>query len=595
MNLVRKLSQKLIFLSVLSILIVKEVKGQQKQPNVILVLTDDQGWGDLSMHGNPWVETPNIDGLTKEGVALNNFYVSPLCAPSRAEILTGRNHLATGVISVSRGLEILNTEESTLGELFKANNYKTGIFGKWHNGEHYPNTPNDQGFDEFLGFTAGHWSNYFDTKLNHNGEMVKTKGFISDVLTDAAINFMENNRSKPFFCYVPFNAPHSPFQLADEYFNKYKAKNLDDELACVYGMVDNMDYNVGRILKFLKENNLEENTIVIFLSDNGPNTVRFNGGLTGIKGTVHEGGVKVPFIIKWKNKLPENKTLDSPTAGIDIYPTLISLCGLKSIGTKPLDGRDISSLFLKQDDTLGDRALFTHVNFMQVPINRNLGGFRDKQYRFALEADKPELYNLRTDPFEKQNLAGENEQLTEKYLNKYEVWFESQIKNLSYFGPIVLTQRGAELFTYEADISSGLKFKEGHGWAHDWISSWRNNKDSIQWNIDCQTSGEYRVNLTYLCKKDQIGSMVKITIGDRNLTKRIDKPFESAVVFSPDRVPRKEVYDMEEWGNLEAGTIYIPKGKMKVSIKVPLIKERNAMELYSIKLIRNDVDFSKNN
>ncbi|MGK2863175.1 MAG: sulfatase-like hydrolase/transferase, partial [Chitinophagaceae bacterium] len=265
----------------------------QKKPNVILVLTDDQGWGDLSLHGNPWVETPNLDKLARSGGRFNHFYVSPLCAPTRASILTGRYHLKTNVVSVSKGLEIMDTEETTLAELFKANGYNTGIFGKWHNGEHYPNRPNDQGFDEFLGFCAGHLSNYFSTDLNYNGKDVKTKGYITDVLTDAALKFIEANKQSPFFCYIPYNAPHTPHQVPDKYFNKYKAKGLDNELASIYGMVENVDDNIGRLVHFLKKNQLEENTIIIFMSDNGPNGIRYNGAMKGIKGSVHEGGVRV--------------------------------------------------------------------------------------------------------------------------------------------------------------------------------------------------------------------------------------------------------------------------------------------------------------
>ena len=218
------------FLIVL-ILLVHILSFAQIKPNVVLILTDDQGWGDLSLHGNTILETPQLDKLAKSGKQLTKFYVSPLCAPSRASILTGRYHLNTGVLSVSKGLEVMDSDETTIAELFKANGYNTGIFGKWHNGQHYPNRPNDQGFDEFLGFCAGHWSNYFDTELDHNGKMEKTKGYITDVLTNAALAFMSDNKDKPFLCYIPYNAPHSPHQVPDKYFNKYKAKGLDNELA----------------------------------------------------------------------------------------------------------------------------------------------------------------------------------------------------------------------------------------------------------------------------------------------------------------------------------------------------------------------------
>lgn len=558
------------------------VNAQSKQPNVVLILTDDQGWGDLGMHGNPWLETPNIDSLAKQGTEFKNFYVSPLCAPSRAEMLTGRYHLKTGVISVSKGLEVLKSDETTLGELFKANGYSTGIFGKWHNGEHFPNTPNDQGFDEFLGFCAGHLSNYFDTELSRNGKPVKTSGYITDVLADAAIDFIEDNKSDPFFCYLPFNAPHSPFQVPDKYFDKYKAKGVDDELASVYGMLDNMDENVGRILAVLKQHGLVENTIVIFLSDNGPNTIRFNGGLAGIKGTVHEGGVKVPFIIRWPGKVPASKVVSKPSTGVDIYPTLSQLCNLKSISGRTLDGVDLSPLIYKRNEMEGNRNVFTHVNFMTVPVDKNGGGFRDNKFRFLMQANQPELYNLTTDPFEKINIATSNDPLTTKYLRSYEQWFTGQSKNLNYNTPILLSGRGAELNTYEAAISSGLKFKEGHGWAHDWIATWPSTRDSLRWNIKCTKAGTYNLTLKYLCKADEVGSIIEVKIGNQSVRKTIDRPFESAVVFSPDRVVRKEVYEIKEWGRLPLGSIYVPEGETTVRIKAISIKNSTAMELYSL-------------
>ncbi|HLL95021.1 MAG TPA: sulfatase-like hydrolase/transferase, partial [Spirosoma sp.] len=216
------------------------------RPNVLFILTDDQGWGDLGLHGNPHVETPHLDQLARDGAQFERFFVSPLCAPTRASLLTGRYHLRTGTVSVTGGWERMNADEQTLAEIFKQNGYATGCFGKWHNGEHYPEDPIGQGFDEFLGFCAGHWNNYFDTELQHNDEMVPTRGFITDVLTDAAIGFIENNKEKPFFCYLPYNAPHSPFQVPDRYFDKCKARGLDDQNACVYGMVENLDDNIGR-------------------------------------------------------------------------------------------------------------------------------------------------------------------------------------------------------------------------------------------------------------------------------------------------------------------------------------------------------------
>ncbi len=573
------------FLIILTVLVHTLVSAQIK-PNVVLILTDDLGWGDLSLHGNPFVETPQLDKLAKSGIELANFYVSPLCAPSRASILTGRYHLNTGVLSVSKGLEVMDSDEITIAELFKANGYTTGIFGKWHNGQHYPNRPNDQGFDEFLGFCAGHWSNYFNTDLDHNGKMIKTKGYITDVLTDAALEFISANKNKPFLCYIPYNAPHSPHQVPDKYFNKYKAKGLDNELSSIYGMVENVDENVGRILHYLKEQNLEENTIVIFLSDNGPNGVRYNGMMKGIKGTVHEGGTRVPFFIRWKNHIWQGKANETSAAHIDIYPTLQDLCNLKPADGKPIAGVSLASLLLNDTASFDThRKLYTHVNFMEIPAGLNSGGFRYNEYRFVYDKNTPELYDLLNDPREKADLSLTKIDTTTQFLNDYKAWFVNAIAGLQYNRPIALSTLGAELPTFEATLSAGIKFKEGHGWAHDWVEKWNSTNDSLYWEIDCKDPGTYEVEIEYLCKKKDTGSNIICSIGSEEKTVVIQQAYYSSQIKSPDRVPRKEAYEMSEWKRLKIGTYHIAEGKQLIKLKTSKIKNVNVAEINLLRLI----------
>ncbi|MCJ8164239.1 arylsulfatase [Pontibacter sp. E15-1] len=557
----------------------------QKKPNVVLILTDDQGWGDLSLHGNPWVETPQLDQLARSGERFENFYVSPLCAPSRASILTGRYSLQTGVVSVSKGLEVMDTDETTLAELFKANGYKTGIFGKWHNGQHYPNRPNDQGFDEFLGFSAGHWSNYFNTDLDHNGKTVKTKGYITDVLTDAALQFMASSGQEPFFCYIPYNAPHTPHQVPDTYFEKYKAKGLSDELASIYGMVENVDDNVGRVLRYLKDKHLEENTIVIFLSDNGPNGVRYNGAMRGIKGSVHEGGVRVPFFISWKNHIPAGKIMETPMAHVDLYPTLFEMCQLEAVPGKPLDGMSFAPMILRgSEPPAANRKIFTHVNFMEVPVTINSGGFRDSQYRFAYESGSPQLYDLLQDPEEKNDLSRQKTALANQYTKAYQQWFNGATSSLKLDRPLVLSAMGVTLPVYEATLSAGIRFKEGHGWAHDWVEKWPGTEDSLYWEIDCQKPGKYLVEMEYLCADENVGSRIVCSIGKQSKAVSIREPFSSEQLPSPDRVPRKEAYEMQEWKALRIGTFQIPAGKHVVKLKALRVKNENVAEVKGLRL-----------
>lgn len=561
----------------------------EDHPNVVLILADDQGWGDLSLHGNQWIETPHLDDLAKSGLRLTNFYVSPLCAPTRASILTGRYSLRTGVVSVSKGLENMNTEENTLAELFKANGYKTGIFGKWHNGQHYPNRPNDQGFDEFLGFCAGHLSNYFDTKLDHNGKAVQTNGYITDVLTEAAIEFIETSKEKPFFCYIPFNAPHSPHQVPDRYFNKYKAKGLDNELASIYGMVDNMDENVGKILDYLKKSSLDRNTIVIFLSDNGPNGSRYNGDMKGIKGSVHEGGVRVPFFIRWSDIIPSGKIVSAPAAHIDIYPTLLDLCKLKPSSDKPIDGISLASLILQNgDESRSDRNLFAHVNFMTLPVTLNAGGFRNDQFRFVFEKDRPQLYDLKEDSSQLKDLSLQKTEQTKQFLSQYKQWFTTVISELKLDRSTILSPAGVELPVNEAILTAGIKFKEGHAWAHDWVEKWNRTEDFIYWEIDCIKSGKYRIELDYLCKPGDEGSRIECSVGDIKKEVVVQPAFYSTQIPSPDRVPRKEAYEMSEWKKLPIGTFAIPEGKHIIKIKALQVAKANVAEIKCLRVFATD-------
>ena len=554
-------------------------------PNVVLILADDQGWGDLSLHGNPWIETPRLDSLAKSGARLTNFYVSPLCAPSRASILTGRYSLRTGVISVSKGLENMHTDETTLAELFKANGYKTGIFGKWHNGQHYPHGPNDQGFDEFLGFSAGHWSNYFNAELSHNGKPIKTKGYITDVLTKAAIKFIDANREKPFFCYVPYNAPHSPHQVPDRYFDKYKAKGLNDEIASIYGMVDNMDENIGRILDHLKKQNLDKNTIVIFLSDNGPNGIRYNGHLKGAKGSVHEGGVKVPFFIQWNGMIAAGKIVSTPSAHIDIYPTLLELCKLQPTSSKPIDGISVAPWILQNgNERKLNRNLFTHVNFMTLPVTEEGGGFRNDQYRFVFERDRAQLYDLANDSSELHDLSLQLPKQTQQFLDQYKQWFTSVRSGLTLDRPIILSSAGAELPVTDAILSSGIRFKEGHGWAHDWVATWHTTKDSLYWEIDCLKGGKYEIELEYLCKPENTGSKLECSIGSTKKEVIVQSAFYSKQIPSPDRIPRKEAYEMSEWKKLQLGTFTIAEGKQTIKLKALRVAKENVAEVKALRL-----------
>ena len=383
-----------------------------RRPNVLLIITDDQGWGDIYSHGNDKLDTPVLDKLAADGARFDRFFVSPLCAPTRASLLTGRYHLRTGTHGVTRGQETMRSEEVTLAEIFRQAGYTTGCFGKWHNGAHYPYHPNGQGFDEFFGFCGGHWNNYFNTTLEHNGEPVKTSGYVTDVLTDAAMTFVEKNKDRPFFCYLPYNAPHSPWQVPDKYFGKYKARGFDDMTACAYGMCENLDDNIGRLLSKLDDLGLAGDTIVLFLTDNGPNSDRYNGGMKGRKGSAHEGGIRVPLFIRWPGHINPGTAVRQIAAHIDLLPTLVELCRLPMPRTLPLDGINLAPLLKGETANWPDRMIFTH----KGPS----GSVRTERWRAVGTGKIWELYDMIADPGQKRNVAKQYMQLVKELRAAYE-------------------------------------------------------------------------------------------------------------------------------------------------------------------------------
>lgn len=559
---------------------------RQGPPNVILILTDDQGYGDLSIHGNDSVETPILDQFAREGARLERFYVSPLCAPSRASILTGRIHLRTGTYWVTKGTETMRSEEVTLAEVFKANDYATGCFGKWHNGAHYPYNPTGQGFDEFTGFCGGHWSNYFDPQLQSQDSMISTKGFITDVLTDFAISFIRRNQDKPFFCYVPYNAPHAPFQVPDKYFDKYKARGISDKNAAIYGMCENIDDNVGRLLNTLDELGLDENTIVIYMTDNGPNGDRYNGGMRGRKAQVHEGGVRVPCFIRWPEVIPAGTIIEELTAHIDILPTLVDLCGIKAPRMPPSDGVSLDKILRGKKEKLREREIFTHVS-LSTEIKPVPGAIRSSQYRFVLEKEnEPQLYDMTADPAETNNLAAAEPAITQKFQETFLTTFGEAITYMAPVPPAPLGYEAAKTVTlpaHEANITGDLAFKFApQGWAHDWLINWKSSKNEASWDIEVIRPGNYRVSVLYTCKAEGVGTQLEVQVGGQKVSGKIAEAFTPEISENRDRVPhRVEALD-QSWAEISLGTVALEPWSGKLVLRSPAIVGEGVGEIKGV-------------
>lgn len=554
-----------------------------ERPNILIILTDDQGYGDLSIHGNQWLQTPHLDRLAKESARFDRFYVSPLCAPTRASLLTGRYHLRTGVVSVSKGLETMNAAEYTLAELLLDQGYRTGIFGKWHNGQHHPNHPLSQGFEEFTGFSAGHWSNYFDPKLEKNGQNVRFEGYLPDILTNEAMDFIRKDDSKPFFAYVSLNTPHSPHQVPDRYFQKFKEMGLDDELASVYGMVSNLDENVGRMMNLLEELELDENTLVVFLTDNGPNGKRFNGAMKGIKGSVHEGGIRVPSFWRWLGKISP-RIISTPAAHIDVLPTISDFLGLDPSSTAERDG--VSLVPLMNGQSIESRAIFTHVAQLDSVLKDRPGAIRKDSFLLALLPTGLELYDLKNDPEQLTDLSLVLPSVVNSLSEDYQNWWKTVSSGINMSRKIPVSSRFSEvvLYGYESRLYGELAFFEGHGWAQDWVKNWKKESDSLVWALEVIDPGVYEVWLEYTADQSQVGSTILLKTTQSTLTSMLSVPFNPSVISSPDRLLRKEAPE-QTWGKIRLGEVTLRQGQDRFVLSAKDIKPAGAFELFSLRLI----------
>jgi len=565
--------------------------ASRRRPNVLLIMTDDQGWGDIRSHGNATIDTPVADKLAGEGARFDRFFVSPVCAPTRASLLTGRYHLRTGTHGVTRGYETMRSEEVTVAEALKQAGYATGCFGKWHNGAHYPHHPKGQGFDEFLGFCAGHWNNYFDTTLDRNGAPVKTGGFISDVLTDAACGFIEANGQRPFFCYVPYNAPHGPFQVPDKYFDKYKARGLDDKLACIYGMCENLDDNVGRLLRRLDELNLRDNTIVLFLTDNGPNSDRFNGGMKGRKGSVDEGGVRVPLFVRWPGQIEPGMEIPQIAAHIDLFATIMDLCAVPMPATLPQDGTSLAPLLKRQGHDWPDRKLFT---FRSPGGNTEevLGAVRTQRWRGVKGRRGWQMYDMVEDPGQKTNLAATAPEVLRSLREAFEAkvrevtktGFDAIPTHVGYRDWPVVTLPGHEA-VLESRVRRGISYVGASGWANDWITHWTETQAYAWWPLKVVESGRFEVTVLYACARENLGTRLRAEIAGETAESIVRAVHDPKPIPSPDRVPRGEVYE-KVWMPLTLGMVALNLGETRLVLRALEIPGEQACDIKAVRLRR---------
>ncbi len=549
-----------------------------RKPNVIVILTDDQGWGDLSLNGNTNLQTPRIDALARAGARFDRFYVCPVCSPTRAEFLTGRYHPRSGVVSTSAGGERADLDEMMIGQTFQAAGYATGAFGKWHNGMQHPYHPNARGFDEYYGFCSGHWGNYYDPVLEHNGRMVRGKGFIIDDLTNKALEFIEQNRDKPFFAYIPYNTPHSPMQVPDRWWKKFQDKDLAmrpiskkrenlPHTRAALAMCENIDWNVGRILDRLDELKLANDTIVVYFCDNGPNGNRWNGGMKGRKGSTDEGGVRSPLLVRWPGKIKAGKTVPQISAAIDLLPTLAELAEVPVASRKPLDGVSLKPLLLTRKDGWPERNIYSHWR----------GRVSLRTQRFRLD-HQGRLYDMLEDPGQSKDVAEDHPAIATQLRAARDSWAKEILPELKQPPrPFVLGHPGSKYTQLPARdaIASGAIRRSNRFPNCSFFTNWKSIEDSITWNVEVPADGIFEVELYYACGKEDAGSIIELSmqsgasgaIPGSSVRAKVNQPHDPPLRgASEDCVKRTESY-VKDFRPLKLGRMKLSRGAGKLTLR----------------------------
>jgi arylsulfatase A-like enzyme len=560
--------------------------ARRRQPNVVVILADDAGWGDFSVTGNQTLATPAVDSLAADGCLLETFFVQPVCAPTRAELLTGRWHPRGGVRGVTEGAERLSPDERTIAEVFRDGGYATGCFGKWHNGTQWPYHPLARGFERFYGFTEGHWGSYFDPPMESDSEFVRGSGYITDDITDKAIGFVRTHDGSPFLCYVAYNTPHSPMTVPDSDWDRFRERPLaqthDKEdptfTRAALAMVENLDANVGRLLAALDDCGIADDTIVVFFSDNGPNSFRWCGGMRGRKGSTDDGGVRSVCCLRWPGSIPAGHKIAEPTAAIDLLPTLAGLTGLSTAGCRPLDGVNLAPLLTQKGnmgsliETLSERPIISSFRG-RVSIRTATHRLDNEGRLYDMQADLGQTTDIST---RQPEVAARLKALAAAY--RRDVLSAVPTPTVERFPVGFPSAPQTELPARDGQVHGGVE-RSGRAPNCSFFTSWTSADDSITWTVDVLTPGRYEAELWYTCRAADTGATVELTC-DHDGTAAAASPQTSAVITTAwdpplntgeDRVDRgSESYD-KPFKPLALGQIDLPRGDATLTLRAPTI------------------------
>jgi arylsulfatase A-like enzyme len=547
------------------------------------------------MSGNTNLATPAIDGLARDGAALETFCVQPVCSPTRAELLTGRYHPRTGVRGVSLGEERMNADERTLGNLLTTAGYVTGCFGKWHNGTQWPLHPRARGFATFEGFTEGHWGDYFDAELECDGRFVTGSGYLADDLTSRAIGFIERQTAAPFFCYLAFNTPHSPMSVPDADWERFRDREIplrgprgDREdlpfTRAALAMVENLDRNVGRLLAALDRRGLARDTIVVFCSDNGPNSDRWCGGMRGRKGSTDDGGVRSVCCIRYPARIAAGTRVREVAGAIDLLPTICGLAGVEIPPGKPLDGVDLSPLLTAAADA---PALATTLASRGI-VAAWVGKVSVRTARHRLDADG-RLYDMAVDPGQTRDIAATEPAEAARLRGIAADWRRDLLEPARRHPaePFPVGFPGAPLTELPArdGRSRGGIVRSGKAPNSSFFTNWRTGDDAVSWSVDVKTPGRYEAILWYTCPTGDAGAAVELACGTAAVTARVAPGWDPPLEQDDDRVPRAAEGYSKEFRPLSLGTIDLPAGPGTLILRATAIPGKQVADVRRLVLV----------
>ena len=566
-------------------LVFSSVAFAAQKPNILFVLTDDQGWWDLGMRGNKDIDTPVLDQLAGDGVDFQRFYAAPVCAPTRAGLMTGRYCFRTGLYNTRFGGDTMSVNEITIAEMLKKAGYRTGCFGKWHLGKYAPYQPHHRGFDEFLGHYHGHIDEYsYPDQIVHNGKPVEARKYVTDLFTDAAIEFIETSGQQPWFCYVPFNAPHSPFVVGtshegqprgEEYINKYLKRGLALRDARIYAMIDIIDQNVGRLLKTLDDNELAENTVVVFMTDNGGVSKHFKAGLKSGKSSIYEGGVRVPLFVRWPKHFPQGGKIKAQCSHVDLFPTFCELAGVALPNDRKIDGKSLVSM-LKRGEGKTHHEYVYHTWDRYFPNPDYRWSISDQRWKLACQVSRTgpgqmvsadaavnantptqknwKLYDLENDLGESKNLIKQHPQVAKRLRKEFFRWFDDVTNGVTY-KPVAIPVGHPD--EPHVEIQSSWAKWQGeniqyvfHGYDWDTIEGWKTAGENATWDLDVVQPGEYKAELSY-AKSARGGGTIRFTVAGQSIN------------VTPPATPSADVFT-----RTTLGTFRLPKGPATLKAEV---------------------------